>query len=560
MKMISKIAKATLGLLLVGSSVFSQSLADAKKAIDAEQYQKAKSMLKNLTVTEAAKDENYFYLGWVYLLQDYPDSAKTWFTKGVGINPKSALNYAGLGVAAHLDKDEATATTNYNQAIALAGKNTKPYVYIGKGYLLHKPVSAPNANAAIAILTKGKAINAKDPELLIALGDAYRSQLKSNDAYSNYSDALALDPKSPLANVAEGVLWSYANNYDDAIKQFQAALAVDPNFGPAYREWAETLVRQAHSDPKNSATIYAQAADLYKKYINLTDMSLESQMRYADFLISAQDYKTLATVAADISKSANANLRAYRYLCYADYENKDYAGGLTACNVFISKADPKRILPSDYLYLGKLQLASGQDSLGIQSLTKAYQMDSTQTDVFAEIAKSYYAKKKYDLAGDAYAKFLSSSRSATLNDYFREGLSYYLAYLYDTPEKKLTDTAFLIKADTAFSYVQHKAGQPVAPVTLYQARSKDFQEKDRNNIKGLALPFYEQYIALTTAKPGPYDDQTKKNLIEAYLYDERYYMLVAKDVAKATDAYNKAKDLDPTSKDVLDAQKVLGSK
>jgi predicted negative regulator of RcsB-dependent stress response len=61
MKMISKIAKATLGLVFIGSSsVFAQSLADAKKAIDAEQYQKAKSMLKNLTVTQADKDENFF--------------------------------------------------------------------------------------------------------------------------------------------------------------------------------------------------------------------------------------------------------------------------------------------------------------------------------------------------------------------------------------------------------------------------------------------------------------------------------------------------------------------
>src|ERR1700692_3581917 len=97
MKMISKIANVALGLVFVGSSVFAQSLDDAKKAIDAEQYQKAKSMLKNLTVTQADKDENFFYLGWVYVKQDYMDSAKTAFTKGIAVNPKSALNYAGLG-------------------------------------------------------------------------------------------------------------------------------------------------------------------------------------------------------------------------------------------------------------------------------------------------------------------------------------------------------------------------------------------------------------------------------------------------------------------------------
>src|SRR5476651_2219733 len=112
MKMISKIAKIALGMVLVGSSVFAQSLDDAKRAIDAEQYQKAKSMLKNLTVTQAAKDENFFYLGWVYLIQDYPDSAKEVFNKGLAVNPKSALNLVGLGAVAHLNKD-AAGTKNY---------------------------------------------------------------------------------------------------------------------------------------------------------------------------------------------------------------------------------------------------------------------------------------------------------------------------------------------------------------------------------------------------------------------------------------------------------------
>ena len=111
------------------------------------------------------------------------------------------------------------------------------------------PVSPANADAAIAVLTKGQLANPKDAEILIALGDAYRSQLKSTDAYTNYNNALAIDPKSAAANVAEGVLWRFADNYDDSEKQFQAALAIDPNYGPAYREWAETDLAGALKGP-----------------------------------------------------------------------------------------------------------------------------------------------------------------------------------------------------------------------------------------------------------------------------------------------------------------------
>src|SRR5277367_6257943 len=98
MKMISKIAAAGLGLVVMGSSAYAQSLADAKKAISAEQFQKAKSLLKNLVTTESTKDENCFYLGWVYIKQDYPDSAKAVFMKGLNVNPNSALNEVGLGI------------------------------------------------------------------------------------------------------------------------------------------------------------------------------------------------------------------------------------------------------------------------------------------------------------------------------------------------------------------------------------------------------------------------------------------------------------------------------
>src|SRR5579859_1441795 len=204
MKIISKIAVAGLGLVFAGTSAFGQSLADAKKAIDAEQFQKAKSMLKNLVSTESTKDENYFYLGWVYIKQDYPDSAKAVFMKGLGVNPNSALNEAGLGIVAKLDKDNAGASADFSKAMTMAGKDSKPYVYIGKGYLLgdaNGKVATADANAAIDVLNKGIVASAvkqkdkslppasNDAELYVALGDANRALLKSNEAYSAYSNA-----------------------------------------------------------------------------------------------------------------------------------------------------------------------------------------------------------------------------------------------------------------------------------------------------------------------------------------------------------------------------------
>ena len=60
------------------------------------------------------------------------------------------------------------------------------------------------------------------------------------------------------------------------------------------------------------------------------------------------------------------------------------------------------------------------------------------------------------------------------------------------------------------------------------------------------MPYYQSYIDLTLAKGAPTDARTKKNLIEAYDYLGRYYQYIAKDDAKAADAYGKANAIDPT--------------
>lgn len=571
MKIVNRIAVVATGLVLAGSAVFAQSLADAKKAIDAEQFHKAKGILKNLTVTQANKDENFFYLGLTYLYQDYPDSARLAFNKGLAVNAKSALNYVGLGTADRIEKNTSSAKANFDKAISLAGKDDKPYVYIAKAYVFLKPgelkPSVPfDAVSALAVLDKAKVFGAKDPEFFIAMGDAYRAQNNSSEAYVNYTNAQGLDPNSPKISVDLGVLIKNAANFDDAMASFQAALTKDPNFGPAYREMAETEYLQGKANPKVAAAKDKDAVENYKKYLDLTDRSPESRMRYADFLIMAQDYKTLQTETNDLAQSAKSNLRVYRYLAYSAYENGDYQAALTAINKWLKEADPKRIISRDYLYLGRIQMKTGQDSIGINTLKGVLEQDSTQTELYLEIAKAQYAKSKYLDAAKSYDEYIQKARSHSLNDYLSMGRSYYYAFTDQQDNQAKTnikpDTSLLTKADTALSYVNHKLAKPNASVTLLRAYVADARETDRaNNYKGYAKPFYEQYIDIV-APTNPTDDRTKKNLFGAYSYLGYYYEFVAKDEAKALDNWTKAKDLDPTNKAVTDyfARKAGGTK
>jgi len=552
MKMISKIANVALGLVFVGTAVFGQSLNDAKKAIDAEQYQKAKGMLKNLTVTQPKSDENLFYLGWVYLIQDYADSAKATFSKGIALEPKSALNYVGLGAVALAANDNAGATSNFNQAISVAGKkDDQPYLYIGKAYLTGaKDGKFPpaKANAAIDALTKAKTIDPKDAEVQVVLGNAYRSQLKSNEAYNAYQAALTIDPKSVSATVATGVLWHYANNYEDSEKQFQAAIAIDPNYGPAYRELAETQKDEAVANLKIASAKIKEAVDNYKKYINLTDESIESLLRYADFLVNAGDYTTLQEVATKISKDANANARVYRYIAYAAYENKDYPAGLTAIDNWFSKATPERIVPRDYLYLGRLQLATGDTTKAIESFKKYAGLDSAKAqDAYTDIIAIYKGKKDYPNSAKAYEELSgltdkTASVGTKATNYLNTGFYYYYSFNSKNP-----DSTFLAKGDSALVKAERVMGDKPSPlIYIYRARIATIKDGDLATLKGLAKPFYDKVIELYTANPTN-SAREKADLAEAYAYQGQYAQYHDKDDAKANDFYTKAQGLDPNN-------------
>jgi len=547
MKIHFKITGPALALLFAAASVSGQSINDAQKAIRTEQYQKAKAILKNLIAAKPT-EENQFYLGWTYLLEDYSDSAKTVFEKGIALEPKSALNYAGLGAVAKLSNNTSAMTQNFDQALALAGKHADPYIYVARAALL-KPA---DANLALTVLTKGEKYGAKDADYQMAKGEANHAKLDNSAAISNYTDAQTIDPKDPGIAVAIGAIWKQAFNFDAADQKLKEALALDPNYGPAYRELAENNLLWARHDLKVASDKIKEGTAYYKKYLDLTDRSPESQMRYADFLLESGDYKTLEQVAADLSKSANTNLRIYRYLGYAAYENGNYQQGLASINKWIGQADAKRVIPRDYLYLGRLQLKTNQDSLGMLNLTKAASLDSTFADAWSEVAAALYSKQKYAAAGDAYNNYIEKSHKGKLNDYFREGMSYYYGYsdqyykTFDDKNAPKPDSLLLTKADSAFSYVQQKtSAKPVADVLLYRARVKDLEEPDRNNIKAIAKPYYEQYISL---KSTATDDRSKKSLGEAYAYLGSYYSLVAKDDAQAQDNFQKALAANPDNK------------
>src|SRR5690606_8680254 len=125
-----------------------------------------------------------------------------------------------------------------------------------------------------------------------------------------------------------------------------------------------------------------------RQFMDKTDYSLESRIRYADFLIIAKDYKELQVQAAEMAKIDKVNPRILRYLGYAAYQNGEYEESKKALEDFLSKADKNRIIAQDYHHLGLVNIALSTDTVantvdnalfneGLTALTKAIELDST---------------------------------------------------------------------------------------------------------------------------------------------------------------------------------------
>ncbi len=545
MKMIKKVT-LSVGLVFAGSAIYAQNIEDAKKAIDAEQYQKAASMLKSLVKAKSGDGENYFYLGQVYLAQDYPDSARAVFQQGVAADAKFALNYVGLGQSDLRANNAASAKTNFDKAIDLGKKDYNTYLEIGRAYVAQ---DKPDYKAALPVLQKADELDSKDkdPRTFVSLGDFYAKQRNNNEALGPYMRAEGMDEKQFRAKVQIGKMYKEARAWQEAEAKLKEVVAADANYGPAYRELAELYLQWGNFGADAEKT--KQALDNYRKYLDLTDKSFDSRLRYAQFLTYARDYATLgqeATALAGMIKADNPKLLVLNRLKgYSAYENKQYPEALKSMTDFFAQAkDTSRIVGQDYVYLGKSKLKSG-DTTGIADIMRGVAKDTTVAESLEELADTFRVQKKYDKAAQMYAttvKYNPRGKNAVTN-YFWVGAMRYLQSYTAQAAKQPLNRELLVEGDSALARVNR-----VAPdfelAYIYRARIANMLD-DKAAPKGLSAPIFEKFVNLVTVEKADKAAKNKAYLAEAYENLADWYAL--SDKAKAIDYLKKALEMNPNS-------------
>ncbi len=540
---------AGIALLVIGSNSFGQvqDLNSALRMTYQEQFDAADKAFSELSVKEPANGKYFYYSGENQLASYFIDPTNIPFdaiaqkaieryNKGIKANPNEPLNYVGLGKVALIQKNKTVADENIAKAQTfLPAKKvksslTKPeqatlLVRLADAYV---QVGSKDSALIFGFLRRAESLDSKNPELYLVRGDYWFYTLNNGSrAAENYKRAQDFSPNSTRARVRLGQLYTRIRSYQDALNYYQEALAIDPSFAPAYLEMGFLYAKM--KQPEESKTNF-------KKYLDLSSSNIAAKRRYANMLIQTEDYKgaieQINQIMAMDSLTFNDLNRA---LAYSYYEEKQYPQARFYMAKFITNAPSEKITAKDYIYSGHILLKNSQDSIGILTLMKAFELDTTNVDLLTEIAGLYLKNKKSQNAGDTY-KLKIQYTNGNVNDYFKMGMAYFHA-------KNWTE------ADSAFAKVNRMAAD-FEPAYLFRARV--YSNLDPETKDGLAKPFYEKLIEKASADSVKYG----KDMLEAYNY-LGYYYLVNKQYCESLMYWDKIAAIDPANENANSALKDL---
>jgi len=502
------------------SSLFSQDLQSAIKLFKSEQFAASSSAFKKLLSQTPNDGDIYFYYGVSFLrkfqadtvntsFSDISDSAKAIFELGKKRDPRNPLNYVGLGGFSLFLRDIPKAEQYFAKATSLLPSKANMNIVmmpekqcvvlynIAEAYIR----SGTHDTAKVfSLLRKAEQLYKQDPQLYIVIGDAYIFMRNAGSkAIVNYNIAQDLDPGSPEAKLRVGQLWMRAKNYPDALNTYKEVVRIDSTFAPAYRELGYLYSR---------ANRNTEAQLNYKKFLELSANNTAARKQYVNTLIELKKYPEAIKELQDVIKVDTMDNDVNRALAYCYFETGQYDQGLIYSKKFFSNANPEKIRATDYAYLGRLLAKSKQDSLAYETLMKAFQLDTSKSELLSEAGASLMRVRNYQKAIDVYQMKLDLKKMNSL-DYIQIGRAYFYLANY-------------VMADSMFSIFNTRQPDHIQG-WVFRARSKSYLDakdfKDYNST-GFAKPYYEIVLEKTQSDSARY----VKERFEAIDYLAYYYL------------------------------------
>ncbi|MEO6038592.1 MAG: tetratricopeptide repeat protein, partial [Saprospiraceae bacterium] len=509
-----------------------QTHADGLAAMQTENWDKAISIYTTLTKANPTDQTAFLTLGNAYLAKGDKEKAKAAFQAGFDAKNDSPLAYVSLGRQQLLQNNVAGADEQFKRAAKNGKKDSNVLRQVGESFLYAPPGVKPNFVRAEEFLKMAYDLNSKDFTALMTLGYMYKEKPDGGLAAQQYELAESLDPKNPLPKFMLAKVYKAAKLNDRYVEYLDRTIATSPRYTPALRAKAEYFYYGRK---------WEKAAEATKALIANGDaLTVDDEMQLANILFITKDYPgSISLVEKIIQKDGSKNYLR-RLLGYSYYETGDYPKGIEIMNDYFGKVTPEKVLPSDYQYLGRLQVKTKGDTIAaIENLKKAIEMDSSLWTLYKEIGELYYGKKDNCNSAIAYQMYQDSVAKPDPADLYKLGLAQYYCKAdslgrYPKSEKTfLRITELVPTAGIGWLWAGKAATKLEVDVQAHPDSISRF---------GRAKPYWEKYVAI-----GSLDkEKNKKDLITAYEYLSYYYYLQG-DAANTEANAAKLLELDPTN-------------
>jgi len=488
-----------------------------------EQYKRAWNIFDSLVTKDPSDARADFYLGQICFLNGKPDSADYYYKKGLAANKEEPLNYIGIGKILLNKGDTSGALGHFEEGKKLARDNAGYYNEVAEACLASR---VKDFETAMTYLDKSADISPNNPGYFIALGDYDQLKKTLGEAANEYENAIYYDKKNIEAYLKLGKLYIGARDYRDAIATFNSTIACDSSQIIAYKYLGDIYYKNAQ---------YKLAKQYYDIYISRAEYNPLDEEEYAFILFFNKDYMKAKTLLDDVIKVYPDMPLLYRLRAYLDYETGDYARGLQDMQTFFNTRDTLKALALDYVYYGRLLILNDHDSAGAVALKKAIELDSTQHDLYNEIARIDSKTGRHIDAIAVYRELLKYNPGSAFNIVYLIGREYYLAAEQDTLPKDLSEKQEYYKnADSSFAILT-KLDSASYIGYIWEARC--LSKLDPETTQGLAKPYYEKALSVLLSGNITRNQQW---IEECYRYLAYYYFVLGDNKYKTHPADAKA--------------------
>jgi tetratricopeptide (TPR) repeat protein len=539
--MMKSVLSLLVTVVVLGNSLFAQSVDDGRKFLYYERYKSAKDAFEKVLASNPNDINATYWLGQTLLEMKDSTAAKSLYQKALASNGNAPLLLVGMGEILLMEGKKDEARQQFETAINLTkGKDVEVLNAIGRAN-----VDAKQGDATYAVEKLKQAEQTRkfrNAETYLIMGNAYRKLIDGGNAVTSYNKALEIDPKLAAAKNGIGKIYETQKNQEQYLKAYEEAVQLDPAYAPAYFN----LFYHYYFRDVN------KAGDYLNKYIANTDKGPETEYIQTDYTYAKGDFAGARQKAeALIQQYGQAvNPRMYRMVAFTADTLGDLAAAKAAMDSFLVKSeqgtDVEDIKSTDYEEMAKItsKIPEFKDS-AFTYYEKAIAMDTVianKLKILESAAAFAKASGNRQLEADMLGTKYRLDKDPSARDLYNWAYANYQAGNYKKADTLFCNDYISKYPDQIFGY-------------LWCARSK--QAQDTTMEKGLAVDAYKMLAQKAVELDTSGNGQLKPTAKSALFYLVSYFNDIAKQKDSAIYYNDQVLKLDPADPNAQNIDKIL---